>query len=136
MILNSVIPMNTEMQIGCPDYPLIVLMLLDVITPHKHVQAWGYVIGTGVHLIICSYVYMYVCDPTKSLNVTLVVNLPFQTLAVDFCRIYRLHLPLRSPETLSSLSKSRISFFNANVPLFVRRMTQLRSQNLIGNIVI
>ena len=38
-------------------------------------------------------------------------------------RIYRLALPLRAPETLSSLSKSRISIFNAHLTLFVRRMT-------------
>ena len=44
-------------------------------------------------------------------------------------RIYRLALPLRAPETLSSLSKSRISIFNAHLTLFVHRMT---SQNSIG----
>ena len=44
-------------------------------------------------------------------------------------RIYRLALPLRAPETLSSLSKSRISIFNAHLTLFVRRMT---SHNSIG----
>ena len=38
-------------------------------------------------------------------------------------RIYRLALPLRAPETLSSLSKSRISIFNAYLTLFVHRMT-------------
>ena len=44
-------------------------------------------------------------------------------------RIYRLALPLRTPETLSLLSKSRISIFNAHLTLFVRRMT---SHNSIG----
>ena len=44
-------------------------------------------------------------------------------------RIYRLALPLRAPETLSSLSKSRIFIFNAHLTLFVRRMT---SHNSIG----
>ena len=43
--------------------------------------------------------------------------------------IYRLALPLCAPETLSSLSKSRISIFNAHLTLFVRRMT---SHNSIG----
>ena len=38
-------------------------------------------------------------------------------------RIYRLALPLRAPETLSSLSKSRISIFNAHLTLFVHWMT-------------
>ena len=41
-------------------------------------------------------------------------------------RIYRLALPMLDPAKLSSLSKSRISIFNA---LFVRRMT---SHNSIG----
>ena len=44
-------------------------------------------------------------------------------------RIYRLALLLRAPETLSSLSKSRISIFNAHLTLLVRRMT---SHNSIG----
>ena len=44
-------------------------------------------------------------------------------------RIYRPALPLRAPETLSSLSKSRISIFNAHLTLFVRRMM---SHNSIG----
>ena len=40
-------------------------------------------------------------------------------------RIYRLALPLLSPETLSSLSKCklRIFLFNAHLALFLRRMT-------------
>ena len=45
------------------------------------------------------------------------------------CRIDRLALPLCAPETLSSLSKSRISIFNAHITLFVRRMM---SHNFIG----
>ena len=44
-------------------------------------------------------------------------------------QIYRLALPLRAPETLSSLSKSSISIFNAQLTLFVHRMT---SHNSIG----
>ena len=43
--------------------------------------------------------------------------------------IYRLALLLRAPETLSSLSKSRISIFNAHLTLLVRKMT---SHNSIG----
>ena len=37
-------------------------------------------------------------------------------------RIYRLALLLRAPETLSSLSKSRTSIFNAHLTLLVRKM--------------
>ena len=44
-------------------------------------------------------------------------------------QIYRLALSLRAPETLSSLSKSRISIFNAHLTLFVRR---IMSHNSIG----
>ena len=44
-------------------------------------------------------------------------------------RIYRLALVLYAPETLSSLSKSRISIFNAHLTLLVREMT---SHNSIG----
>ena len=44
-------------------------------------------------------------------------------------QIYRLALLLRAPETLSSLSKSRISIFNAHLTLLVRNMT---SHNSIG----
>ena len=46
-------------------------------------------------------------------------------------RIYRLALLLRAPETLSSLSKSRISIFNAHLTLLVRKMT---SHNSIGKV--
>ena len=43
-------------------------------------------IGVGVHL----YVGMYImCDPPKSLNGTLAVDLPFQSLVVDFSLNYR-----------------------------------------------
>ena len=44
-------------------------------------------------------------------------------------RIYRLALLLRAPETLSSLSKSRISIFNVHLTLLFRKMT---SHNSIG----
>ena len=46
-------------------------------------------------------------------------------------RIYRLALLLHAPETLSSLSKSRISIFNAHLTLLVRKMT---SHNSIGKV--
>ena len=44
-----------------------------LITTNMHARAGGYVIGAGVHL----YVYMYVCDPKKRLNGTLMVDSPF-----------------------------------------------------------
>ena len=46
-----------------------------------------------------------VYDPPKSLNDSLAVGLPYQTLAVDFSRqIYRLALLLCAPEMLSLLN--------------------------------
>ena len=39
-------------------------------------------IGAGVHFYI--YIYMYMTPQKESLNGTLAVDLPFQTLAVDF----------------------------------------------------
>ena len=69
-------------------------------------------IGAGVH--DCVY------DPPKSLNGTLAVDLPFQTLAIDYLPNLS---PLHTPEMLSSMSKSRISLFNADLALFVRRIT-------------
>ena len=95
-----------------------------VVTPHAQRER-GKVIGRGVHI----YIYIYVCGRKKYLNRTLEIDSPFQTFAVGFSSIYRLALPLRAPETLSSLSKSRISILNAHLTLFVHRMT---SQNSIG----
>ena len=50
----------------------------------------------------------------KYLNRTLAIDSPFSNIRSRTSRrIYRLVLPLRAPEMLSSLSKSRISIFNA-----------------------
>ena len=90
--------------------------LVHFITLHIYARAGGNVIGAGVHL--------YVYDPKKNLNDTLAVDSPFQTLAVDISsNIYRLALPLCTPETLSSLSKSRITLINVHHAIFVRRMS-------------
>ena len=54
---------------------------------HKHsylvrpCASRGYVIGVDVYLFVLMYVYVW---PPKSLNGTLAVDSPFQTLAVDF----------------------------------------------------
>ena len=50
-------------------------------------------------------------------------------------RIYRLALLLRIPETLSSLSKSRISIFNAHLTLLVRNMTSHNSMGKYRHLV-
>ena len=82
----------------------------------------GKVIGRGA-------IYIYVCGRKKNLNRTLEIDSPFQTFAVGLLVEFRLALPLRAPETLSSLSKSKISIFNAHLTLLVRKMT---SHNSIG----
>ena len=79
-------------------------------------------IGRGVHI----YIYLW---SKKNLNRTL-DRLTFSNVdSRTSRRIYRLALLLCAPETLSSLSKSRISIFNAHLTLLVRKMT---SHNSIG----
>ena len=51
-------------------------------------------ISVGVHM------YVYVFTKKNFFGILLVIKLPFQTLAVDSCRIYTLASPLHSPETL------------------------------------
>ena len=75
-----------------------------------------------IYMYVCMYIciYIYVCDPKKGLS-TLFIDSHFQTVVVDFLSNNRLALTLHAPEMLSSLSKSRISLFNAHFALFVRR---------------
>ena len=91
-------------------------------TPHAQRER-GKVIGRGVHIYICLWTKKifesYFRDRFTFSNIR----------SRTSRRIYRLALPLRTPEMLSSLSKSRISIFNAHLTLFVHRMT---SQNSIG----
>ena len=84
-------------------------------------------IGAGVHL--------YNICPPQSLNDTLVVDSSLQTLAVTSRQIYRLALPLHTPEMLSSLSKSRISLFNAHLSLFVQRHNYGRTVPLVSIVI-
>ena len=95
-----------------------------IITPHAQRER-GKVIDRDVHI------YIYMCLwPKKKFESYFRDRLTF--LNVDSRtsrRIYRLALLLRAPETLSSLSKSRISIFNAHLTLLVRKMT---SHNSIG----
>ena len=64
-------------------------------------------------LLVC----ICIC-PHKSLNGTVVVDSPFQTLMVDFSSYYRLALPLCASEMLSSIGKSRITLFNVHLAIF------------------
>ena len=97
-----------------------------VITPHAQRER-GKVIDRGVHI----YIYiLYMSVVEKNLNRTFRDRLTFSNVDSRTSRqIYRLALLLRAPETLSSLSKSRISIFNAQLTLLVRKMT---SHNSIG----
>ena len=67
----------------------------------------------------------YICLWTKKKFESYFINrLNFSNIRSRNSRlIYRLALPLRAPEMLYLLSKSRISIFNAHLTLFVRRMT-------------
>ena len=81
----------------------------------------GKVIGVGVHVYTCIYVYIYMFVGQKILNRTLAINSPFQTFAVGLLiELYRLALPLLSPEMFSSSSKPRIFLHNAHLALFIR----------------
>ena len=77
-----------------------------------------------------SYIYIYMSVVEKKIESYFRDRLTFSNVdSRTSRRIYRLALLLRAPETLSSLSKSRISIFNAHLTLLVRKMT---SHNSIG----
>ena len=79
-------------------------------------------------VVVSIYIYMFVDE--KIFESYFRDRLTFSNIRSRTSRgIYRLALPLRAPETLSSLSKSRISIVNVHLTLFVRRMT---SHNSIG----
>ena len=94
----------------------------NFITPHAQRER-GKVIDRGVHIYICLW-------SKKIFESYFRDRLTFSNIdSRTSRRIYRLALLLRAPETLSSLSKSRISIFNAHLTLLVRKMT---SHNSIG----
>ena len=99
--------------------------MFSIVTPHAQRER-GKVIGRGVHI----YIYIYMCVVEKKFESYFRDRLTFSNVdSRTSRRIYRLALLLRAPETLSSLSKSRISIFNAHFTLLVRKMT---SHNSIG----
>ena len=101
----------------------IFITLLMLVTPHV-LRERGKVIGRGVHVY---YIYLW---SKKKFESYFRDRLTFSNVdSRTSRRIYRLALLLRAPETLSSLSKSRISIFNAHLTLLVRKMT---SHNSIG----
>ena len=87
-------------------------VVYDIGTPHAQSRAGGYVIGAGVHI----YVGRYICFESYFRYRLTFPNIRGRTSH----RIYRLALPLRAPETLSSSSKLRIILYNAHLTLFVR----------------
>ena len=96
-----------------------------IITPHAQRER-GKVIDRGVHIY-----NIYICLwSKKKFESYFRDRLTFSNVdSRTSGRIYRLALLLRTPETLSSLSKSRISIFNAHLTLLVCKMT---SHNSIG----
>ena len=83
------------------------------------------------HLLVNGFSVIYICLWTKKIFESYIRDrLTFSNIhSRTSRRMYRLALPLRASEMLSSLSKSRISIFNVHLTLFVRRMT---SHNSIG----
>ena len=104
----------------------LALLIDPIFTPHAQRER-GKVIDRGVHI----YIYIYICLwSKKKFESYFRDRLTFSNVDSRTSRqIYRLALLLRAPETLSSLSKSRISIFNAHLTLLVRKMT---SHNSIG----
>ena len=101
---------------------LRIRMWCTLFTPHTQRER-GKVINRGVHIYICLW-------SKKKFESYFRDRLTFSNIdSRTSRRIYRLALLLRAPETLSSLSKSRISIFNAHLTLLVRKMT---SHNSIG----
>ena len=94
------------------------------VTPHAQRER-GKVIDRGVHI------YIYIMSVVEKIFESYFRDrLTFSNIdSRTSRRIYRLALLLRAPETLSSLSKSRISILNAHLTLLVRKMT---SHNSIG----
>ena len=88
--------------------------MAHIFTPHAQRER-GKVIDRGVHIYVLveKKFESYFRDRLTFSNVE----------SRTSRRIYRLALLLRAPETLSSLSKSRISIFNAHLTLLVRKMT-------------
>ena len=69
----------------------------------------------------------------KNLNRNFSDRLTFSNIHSRTSRqIYRLALPLRAPEMLSSSSKSRIFLYNAHLALFVRMDDTFTQHKWIG----
>ena len=103
-----------------------VCVRFSFITPHVQCER-GKVISCGVHI------YIYICLWTKKrFESYLRDRLTFSNIRSRTSRrIYRLALPLRAPETLSSLSKSRISIFNVHLYLSIGRCHTIPSVNIV-----
>ena len=115
------------MYIGHASKQVSIWLPTRVITPHAQ-HEWGKVIDRGVHIYI--YIYIYMSMVEKKFESYFRDRLTFSNVDSRTSRqIYRLALLLRAPETLSLLSKSRISIFNAHLTLLVRKMA---SHNSIG----
>ena len=73
--------------------------------------------GVGVHIIICLYICLWT---KKKFESYFSDQLTFSNIRGRTShQIYRLALPLLTPETLPSLSKLRIFLFNAHLALLL-----------------
>ena len=78
-----------------------------------------------------------ICLWTKKIELYFSDQLTFSNIRGRTSRqIYRLALPLLSPETLSSSSKSRIFLYNVHLALFVRMDDTITCTNASVSIVI
>ena len=96
-----------------------------VTTAHAQCER-GNVIGVGVQ-----YIYIQVHLWTKKIESYFSDRLTFSNiLGRTFRQIYRLALPLLSPEMLSSLSESKIFLCNVHLALLSGWMTQLPAKRI------
>ena len=103
------------------------IVFSDTLLLHMRSSSGGKVIGlVSIYMFVDEKIFeLYFSDRLTFSNIR----------SRTSCRIYRLAQPLCTPETLSSLSKSRISIFNAHPTLFVRRMTSHNSVSKYRHLV-
>ena len=90
-------------------------------------------VGVKLLGLVSIYIIMYMFVDKKNFDLYFSDRLTFSNICSRTSRrIYRLALPLQFSEMLSSLSKSRISIFNAHLTLFVHRKM---SHNSIGYVL-
>ena len=99
-------------------------------------REWSKVVGVDVHIYIIWVRYIIVCLWTKNkFESNFSDKLTFSNIR-GRTSSHRPALPLLSPETLSSSSRSRIFLYNAHLALFVRMDDTITRTNVLVSIVI